>query len=54
MTPEETERLKALCKMIEVEKDHNKFSELLIELNELIVEKEKRITLHLPKTPPRA
>lgn len=54
MTSEETERLKALCKMVEVEKDHVKFSELLIELNELLAEKGKRITPHLPKTPPRA
>ena len=36
MTPDEVERMNALCKQIETEKDHNRFSKLISELNELL------------------
>ena len=43
MTPDEVERMNALCKRIETEKDHNKFSQLIIELNELLERKNNRL-----------
>jgi len=36
MTPDEVERMNALCKQIETEKDHKRFSKLISELNELL------------------
>jgi hypothetical protein len=36
MTPEEVERMNELCKRIETEKDHKRFSQLLAELNKLL------------------
>jgi hypothetical protein len=43
MTPDEVERMNALCKQIATEKDHNRFSQLLLELNELLERKNKRL-----------
>jgi hypothetical protein len=36
MNPDEVERMNALCKQIETEKDHKRFSKLISELNELL------------------
>jgi len=36
MTPEETERMKRLCKRIQEEQDQRKFNELVMELNNLL------------------
>lgn len=41
MTPEEREHLKTLCKQIQDEKDHEKFTQLVIKLNDLVDRKEK-------------
>ena len=49
MTPDEVDRMKVLCQQIETEKDHNKFSQLLLELNELLERKNKRLA---PATQP--
>jgi hypothetical protein len=43
MTPDEVERMKALCQQIELEKDHAKFSQLLVELNDLLEQKNQRL-----------
>jgi hypothetical protein len=43
MTPDEVERMKTLCQQIEVEKDHAKFSQLLVELNHLLEQKNERL-----------
>jgi hypothetical protein len=51
MTPEEVERMKVLCQQIESEKDHNRFSQLIAELNELLERKNKRLDHHFPAEP---
>ena len=52
MTPEEMERMKVLCQQIETEKDHNRFSQLIRELNELLERKNKRLDhTHFPTEP---
>jgi hypothetical protein len=43
MTPDEAERMKVLCRQIEIEKDHNRFSQLIAELYELLDRKGKRL-----------
>lgn len=43
MTPDERDRMYALCAQIAVEKDHHKFTELVKELNELLDAKENRL-----------
>src|SRR5579859_5238208 len=43
MTPEETERLKRLCKRILEEQDQQKFNELVMELNTLLASTERRL-----------
>jgi hypothetical protein len=43
MTPQETERMNQLCRQIQDEKNPVKFSALIQALNDLLVDKEKRI-----------
>jgi hypothetical protein len=43
LTPEEVERMKKLCKQIETEQDPDKFSQLVLELDELLARKNKRL-----------
>jgi hypothetical protein len=43
MTPEERERMQFLCDRIAKEKDHNEFSKLVQELNDLLERKEHRL-----------
>jgi len=43
MKPEERERMYELCALIEKEKDHNRFLQLINELNELLERKEHRL-----------
>ncbi len=43
MTPEERERMNRLCAQIQVEQDHNKFTQLIAELNSLFETKERRL-----------
>jgi hypothetical protein len=43
MTSDEMERMKALCQQIELEKDHAKFSQLLVDLNDLLEQKNQRL-----------
>ena len=43
MSPEEVERMNELCKLIETEKDHMRFSKLISELNELLEETHQRL-----------
>lgn len=49
MTPDERERMKILCQQIEVEKDHEKFTKLIAELNDLLEGKAHRLE---DKSPP--
>ena len=42
MTPDELERMKVLCEQIKIEKDQKKFSQLIVELNELLEQKSKK------------
>jgi hypothetical protein len=42
MTHEEYERLTQLCRLIQQEKDHAKFTQLCEELNDLLEQKERR------------
>lgn len=44
MTPEEREQMDELCKRIQEERDPQKFSELVAELDELLSTKEERLT----------
>jgi hypothetical protein len=46
MTPEERERMNALCIRIQEEKNHRRFEALLRDLNELIRQKELRFPEH--------
>ena len=43
MTPEEKSELDALCQRIQEEHDHDKFTELVTQLNDLLERKEKRL-----------
>ena len=43
MTPEEREKMNALCERIAVEKVPEKFDELVRELNDLLEQKHERI-----------
>jgi len=43
MTPDEREEMNRLCKLIQDEKDHQKFSLLLAKLIEVIGRKERRL-----------
>jgi hypothetical protein len=43
MTPEERERMNELCRQIQDEKDHQKFSSLIEELNRLLAKKDERL-----------
>jgi hypothetical protein len=49
VTPDERERMTALCKRIAQEKDHQKFTELLQALNELLDGKEQRLQVDAVK-----
>ena len=42
MTPEEREEMNRLCLAIQNEDDHKKFSELLLQLNQILEKKERR------------
>jgi hypothetical protein len=48
MTPEEKARMAQLCQQIEVEKDHDKFIELVRELGELLARIEHRFDANPP------
>jgi hypothetical protein len=43
MTPDERERMYELCGLIETEKDHSRFLQLIRELNDLLERKEQRL-----------
>jgi hypothetical protein len=43
MTPDERERMMALCNQIAAEKSHQKFMERVQELNDLLARKEHRM-----------
>lgn len=43
MTPDEREEMNRLCRLIQDEKDHQKFSTLIEKLIELIGHKERRL-----------
>jgi hypothetical protein len=42
MTPEERTEMNRLCQLIQAEKDHQKFTELIAKLTELLAQKERR------------
>jgi hypothetical protein len=44
MTPEERDEMIRLCSAIQTENDHDKFSELVQQLNELLDRKNGRLT----------
>lgn len=44
MKPEERERMYQLCALIEKEKDHTRFLQLINELNDLLDRKEQALT----------
>jgi len=44
MKPEERERMYELCALIEKEKDHKKFLDLINELNDLLDRKEQTLS----------
>ena len=50
MTSEERERMYALCKLIQDEKDPKKFNDLIDELNKLLDEKRGRIQARTTST----
>jgi len=53
MTPEERERMNALCLQIQQEKDYAKFEALSHELNDLVARKQRRFPArHSPLTSP--
>jgi hypothetical protein len=52
MTPDEVELMKVLCQQIATEKDNNRFSQLIFELNELLERTNKRLDSP-PNTDPR-
>jgi hypothetical protein len=43
MKPDETRRMYELCALIEKEKDHNRFVQLIQELNQLLQSKRNRL-----------
>ncbi len=43
MTPEERDEMNRLCKQIQDEKDHQKFTDLIAKLMEVIGRKERRL-----------
>jgi len=43
MTPEERERMRILCDQIAKEQNHDKFTKLVLELNDLLEHKERRM-----------
>ena len=49
MTPDERERLNVICEQIAKEQDHQKFTELLEALNELLDGKEQRLQVDAVK-----
>jgi hypothetical protein len=44
VTPDERERMAILCERIAKEQDHNKFKELVDQLNALLEAKDRRLT----------
>ena len=44
MRPDERERMYQLCALIEKEKDHTRFLQLINELNDLLERKEQSLT----------
>jgi hypothetical protein len=57
MTPEERKEMNRLCLLIQDEKDHRKFTELIAQLNALLEKKEQRLNGIKPLDPvsgPRA
>lgn len=51
MTPEERERMNQLCILVQSEQDHNRFTVLVKELNELLETKERRSSEDQSKDP---
>jgi hypothetical protein len=51
MTPDERERMMALCDQIAAEKNHEKFMDLVQELNDLLSLKEHRMETDQPPKP---
>ena len=43
MTPDEREEMNRLCKLIQDEKDHQKFTTLIAKLIEVVARKERRL-----------
>jgi hypothetical protein len=53
MTPEERVEMERLVRLIQDEKDHGKFIELIMQLNELLDRKERRLNGITPPRPPK-
>jgi hypothetical protein len=53
MTPEEREQMNRLCERIQMEQDHQQFTKLVTQLNELLSRKERRLDIadHNPTKP---
>ncbi|HTU42780.1 MAG TPA: hypothetical protein VMF10_13805 [Candidatus Aquilonibacter sp.] len=49
MNDEERQRMNWLCQRIQEEQDHNRFSELIAELNELLARQEERLSTNREK-----
>jgi hypothetical protein len=47
MTPEENTEMERLCRLIQEEKDHKKFVDLIDQLNSLLTHKESRLYAQL-------
>lgn len=54
MSPEDQERLRWLCQRIQEEKDHDKFTALVIELNDLLQRNETHFAADATKPKPAA
>jgi hypothetical protein len=52
MTPDERKEMNRLCLLIQDEKDHTKFIELITKLNALLDRKEQRLNGINPPSPP--
>ena len=52
MTPEERTKMEELIRLIQDEKDHTKFTELISQLNTLLERKERRLN-HEPEQKPK-
>jgi len=52
MTFEEQAELEALCQQIVTEKDHQKFTALVMQLNTLLSRKERRLENPFDRQPP--